>query len=100
MVMPAGSNSCASVPRVRCEVIKITTHLHVPVTFQTRCVEIFIENWIGDPRSHIYYKFSTRIDRSEGGGAGLVHGDAGSVIWWTGLAPWQFESSYTGSLRV
>jgi hypothetical protein len=39
---------------------KITTHVKLPVTSQSKCVVIFVANSIGDPRSRISQKYSPR----------------------------------------
>ena len=38
--------------------MKITTHVKLPVTSQSKCVVIFAANRIGDPRSRISQKYS------------------------------------------
>ena len=39
---------------------KITTHVKLPVTSQSKCVVIFVANPIGDPRSRISQKYWPR----------------------------------------
>jgi len=42
--------------RLKPEVTKISTHVQLPVTSQSKCVVIFVEGWVGDPRNRICKK--------------------------------------------
>ena len=49
---------------------KVTTHVQLPVTSQSNCIVIFVENGIGDPRNRVFQKYSPRLNCSTAVGVG------------------------------